>query len=248
MPNILTLDELWDGTSPVENAFESAQIADLPEGGRRYLSHAIAPGTRLASAVRLRMHGEIKLRDWLPFTAEQVIRQDRGFIWSATARMYGFPIRGSDCLLDGEGAMRWKLFGLIPVMTASGPDITRSAIGRFQIESIWLPSALYRPGVTWTESDPSRSYASFTTNGETTGLELVTSNTGQLRAASLPRWGQPDGEAFQCRTFGGIFDEERTFGGYTIPTRVRVGWDYGTNPDAWTGEFFRATITEAHYR
>ncbi|MBC7805282.1 MAG: hypothetical protein H7145_03950, partial [Akkermansiaceae bacterium] len=130
MTNTHRPNELWDFAPPGESTFSHTQIADLPEGARRYLTHAIAPGTRLASAVRLRMHGEIKLRDWLPFTAEQVIRWDRGFIWSATARMYGFPIRGSDSLLDGEGAMRWKLFGLIPVMAASGPDITRSAIGR----------------------------------------------------------------------------------------------------------------------
>lgn len=248
MPNLLTLDELWDGASPVESEFHPDQIAGLPGAARRYLEHTIAPGTRLASAVRLRMHGAIKLRGWLPFTAEQVIRWDRGMIWSATVRLCGMPISGSDRVIDGEGEMRWNLFGVLPLMTASGPDVTHSAIGRFQVESIWLPSALCRPGVTWTESDPSRAYACFTTDGETTGLELVTSDTGKLRAASLPRWGQPDGKPFQYRTFGGIFDGERTFEGYTIPTRVRVGWDYGTNPDAWSGEFFRATITEAQYR
>ncbi len=243
-----TLDELWNAAPVAGSIFTPAQIADLPEGARRYLTHAIAPGTRLASAVRLRMHGEIKLRDWLPFTAEQVIRWDRGLIWSATARMYGFSIRGSDSLLDGEGAMRWKLFGLIPVMTASGPDITRSAIGRFQVESIWLPSALCRPDVTWTQSDDSVIHARFTTHGETTQLNLATRNTGQVCGADLRRWGQPDGKAFRYRTFGGIFDEERTFDGYTIPTRLRVGWDYEANPDAWTGEFFRATIDDARYR
>lgn len=248
MAILLSLDELWDAAPSVESGFETALVAHFPAAARRYLKHAIAPGTRLASAVRLRMHGEIKLRGWHPFTAEQVIRWDRGFIWNATVRMNGIAIRGSDHLLDGKGAMGWKLLGIFPVMTASGPDITRSAIGRFQIESIWLPSVLCRPDVTWTESDSSHSYASFTTNGETAGLELVTLDTGQVHAASLSRWGQPDNEVFQYRTFGGIFDEERSFGGYTIPTNVRVGWDFGVSPDAWSGEFFRATIDEAHFR
>ncbi|MBC8143251.1 MAG: hypothetical protein H7Y38_17635 [Armatimonadetes bacterium] len=248
MPNLLTLDELWDAIPPKESAFRPTQIAELPDAARRYLAHAIAPGTRIASAVRLKMRGEIKLRGWLPFTAEQAIRQDRGFIWSAATRLYGVPIRGSDSFLDGEGAMQWKLFGLLPVMMASGSDITRSAIGRFQVESVWLPSALCRPDVAWTQADALRPRARFTTHGETTDLDLAISDTGRLRAATLKRWRQTDGGDFGYRPFGGVFDEERTFGGYTIPTRLRVGWHGSENPGTWEGEFFRATITEAHFR
>ena len=137
----LSLEELWNASSSSERVFQPDQLLHFPEAARRYLNHAIAPGTRLASAVRLQMHGEIKLRGWLPFTAEQVIRLDendqgdRGMIWKATTRMYSIPISGSDRMVDGVGAMRWKLLGIFPVMVASGPDITRSAIGRVQVES-----------------------------------------------------------------------------------------------------------------
>lgn len=225
-----------------------AQIAELPEAARRYLAHAIAPGTRLASAVRLQMHGEIKLHGWLQFTAEQVIRQNRGFIWSASLSMYGLPVRGSDRLLDGKGSCVWKMLGLFPVMSASGTDITRSAIGRYQVEAIWLPSLLCRPDVAWTQTDASHPRARFTTHGETTDLALTTDDSGQPRAASLNRWGQQDGAAFGYRPFGGTFDREATFDGYTIPTRLRVGWDCPDIPGAWDGEFFRATITGAKFR
>src|SRR3569833_3060545 len=82
-----SLDELWR-TAPAPHAlFDVARIAHLPLGARRYLTHAIVPGTPLANAVRLRMHGEIKLRGWYPFAAEQVIRWDRGMIWRSTARV-----------------------------------------------------------------------------------------------------------------------------------------------------------------
>ena len=57
-------------------------------------------------------------------------------IWRATVRMHGLPIRGSDSYLDGQGAMRWRLFGIVPMVNAAGPDITRSAAGRVNIESI----------------------------------------------------------------------------------------------------------------
>ncbi|MEO6194953.1 MAG: DUF6544 family protein, partial [Thermoanaerobaculia bacterium] len=68
-----SLDDLWASAPPATGVFEPGQLAHLPEAARRYLERAIAPGTPLASAVRLRMHGEIKLKGWLPFTAEQVI-------------------------------------------------------------------------------------------------------------------------------------------------------------------------------
>src|ERR1022692_4923125 len=154
MSNKPALDELWSSVSPSQRTFERSQLSGLPEAARRYLTHAIAPGTPLASAVRLRMHGEIKLGRWLPFTAEQVIHWGRGMIWRATVRMYGMPITGFDRLLDGAGAMRWKLLGIIPIMTASGPEITRSAAGRVTAESVWLPSALCRDEVAWTGRMP----------------------------------------------------------------------------------------------
>ena len=90
--------------------------------------------------------------------------------------------------------------------------------------------------------------ARFTTHGETTDLELAIDDTGQLRAVSLKQWGQKDRGAFGYRTFGGVFDEERTFDGYALTTRLRVGWGGSENLGAWNGEFFRATIDEAKFR
>src|SRR5947199_6035543 len=131
-----TLDDLWNSAPPAIRTFDPAELSHLPEPARRYLTHAIVPGTPLASAVRLKMHGEIKLKGWLPLSAEQVINWQHGLIWKATVRMHGLPITGFDSLHVGEGAMRWKLLGIVPVMTASGPDISRSAAGRAEAEAI----------------------------------------------------------------------------------------------------------------
>jgi hypothetical protein len=71
----------------------------------------------------------------------------RGFTWQARAKVKGLPVSGSDRWLDGAGAMRWKPLGLIPVVTAEGGDISRSALGRVQIEAMGLPTVL-REGIT----------------------------------------------------------------------------------------------------
>jgi hypothetical protein len=138
------VDNLWGSAPPAEQIFDAARIAHLPGVVQRYLRHAIATGTPLANAVRLRMHGEIKLKSWLPFTAEEVISWGRGMIWRASVRLYGLRITGADRLVDGKGAMRWRVLGLVPLMTASGPDITRSATGRLAAETVWLRSILCR--------------------------------------------------------------------------------------------------------
>lgn len=244
----LSLDALWESVISQERVFSPDDFAHLPETVRRYLEHAIAPGTVIASAVRLKMHGEIKLKTWSPFTAEQVVCRERGFIWSATAWMNRLPIVGSDRIIDGIGAMQWKLLGLFPVMTGSGDDITRSAAGRFHTELMLLPSALCRGDVTWISTEASHLHASFMAQGEQAELDLTIDQTGRLKAAKLPRWGNPDGAEHHYVDFGAIVEEEGTFCGCTIPTRLRAGWYLGTERFESEGEFFRATIDDAIYQ
>jgi hypothetical protein len=186
-----SLDELWESTPPGERVFTPGQLVGLPDPARCYLEHAIGSGTRLASAVRLHMHGEIKLKRWFPFVAEQVIRCDGGMMWHATVRMYGMPIRGFDRLVDGQAEMRWKLFGIIPIVSVAGPNITRSATGRVAAESVWLPSRLCRDDVSWMAPDALHAHASFTVLGERVELAFAVDDTGGPKSIKLKRWGNP---------------------------------------------------------
>ena len=266
MTKSISLNALWDSATPTELVFSPDKLAHLPESAKQYLKHAIAPGTKIASAVRLKMHGEIKLKQWIPFTAEQVICWEHGLIWSATAWINSFlPIVGSDRIIDGIGAMQWKLLGLFPVMTASGTDITRSSVGRLQSESLCLPSVFCGDDVSFTSTSftstelsglDSNLHSSFVVQGERAELDFtivgvaspVENGTGRLKTFKLPRWGNPDGAEFRYVDFGGILEEEGTFCGYTIPTRLRVGWYFGSERFEPEGEFFRATIDDAIYR
>lgn len=99
-----------------------------------------------------------------------------------------------DCrLLDGAGAMQWKLLGIFPVMVASGSDITQSAVGRLQAESVWLPSVFCSDDVSWTKMDSSHLHSSFVVQGERGDLispliTLLLSNWGTANAGTLIRW------------------------------------------------------------
>ena len=241
------LDTLFHAAPRADRTFDPAQIDHLPAPAQRYLSHAIAPKTPLATAVRLRMHGAIKLKRWHRFSAEQVIVRDRGMIWRAKVKMAGTTIRGFDCFLDGAGVMQWKLFGLLPLVHASGPDVTRSSAGRFAAETVWLPSLLCSDRVSWDKGDNGVAHAHFTVDAHDEEVTLTLSG-GALQSVALPRWGNPDGGDFRELDFGAAVDQEATFGGYTIPVRLRVGWYCGTDRFEHEGKFFQATIDDAVYR
>jgi hypothetical protein len=194
------------------------------------------------------MHGEIKLKRWHPFDAVQVLRWDRGMIWEATIRWHGIPIRGFDRVVDRIGAMKWKLFDAIPIVSAAGPDVTRSAIGRIHAESIWLPSGLCDADVAWSARNQSRIRARFTAHGRVAELDLKVQDNGRLENVKLPRWGNPDSKAFRDVDFGALFEDEATFSGYTIPSRLRVGWRFDGSEFRGNGEFFRVTVDDATYR
>jgi hypothetical protein len=243
-----TLDDLWETASRGDTCFAPDALDALPEPVQRYLSHAIVAGTPLASSVRLTMHGAIKLKVWCPFTAEEVIRWDRGFVWRARVRFHGLPLRGSDRFVDGAGAMHWALFGIIPIASASGRDITRSAAGRMNIEAIWLPLVFCGGDVAWSASSRTQIRARFTAHGEHATIDAVIDEIGRLCSVVMPRWGNPDGGAFGTYACGAFVDQEASFDGYTIPSRVRVGWHFGSERFAKDGEFFRAIIDRAVFR
>jgi hypothetical protein len=241
------LEELWHSAPPAAAAFDPGGLSTRPPIVREYLAHAIAAGTPLASAVRLRMHGTIRLKRWRKFRAEQVIVRERGTIWRARMRLCAFTIRGEDRFVGGEGEMNWKILGVLPLLRAAGPDITRSAAGRVAAESIWLPSLLCDDNVGW-HADNGVAQARFAVDGHTAEIALAL-NHGCVQSVSLARWGNPDGGAFREASFGACVDQEATFGGYTIPARLRVGWHFD-DPQRFDreGKFFEVSIDQAVYR
>jgi hypothetical protein len=102
--------------------------------------------------------------------------------------------------------------------------------------------------VRWTESDASHARVRFTAHSEAAEIDCLIDENGKLKAVSVPRWGNPEGTAFHCANFGGFAEKERTIGGYTIPTQLRVGWHFGSDKFESDGEFFRVTIDDASYR
>jgi hypothetical protein len=240
-----------DTTAASRRTFQPSRL-HVPAAAEAFFRHAIAPDARLPVAVRLTMHGHIKIGTWWPFTAEQIIDPQRGFRW--TARVAGGVLSGADWLDAGQAHTRFALGGVIPVVRASGPDTTRSAFGRLLAErAIWLPGSLLpSTGTRWHADDDGRLVAVVPNHGVMaavvpeqdwfSAVALDVALDGRVRDLTMPRWGRAAGRPGWV-PFGMVALEEATFGDFTVPTRGRVGWWYGT-PRWPAGEFFRFTIDD----
>jgi hypothetical protein len=237
--------ELLASTDRRPEPFAAAMVADLPGAAGRWLLHAIAPGTPLWPSVVLTMQGEIRLGSWRRFTATQVLAPPRGFLWAATARVAGLPVTGFDRYSSGTGQMDWRLGGLVPVMTATGPDVTRSAAGRLAGEMALAPTT-FRAARWAAGSDGDSAVATWDLGGQAESAEFRIDVDGRLRGVVMQRWGNPGGEPFGRYPFGVAIEAEATFAGVTIGSQLRAGWWWGTDRQA-EGEFFRATITGATF-
>jgi len=221
--------------------FDHEEIRDLPAPVRKYFRAAVSQGSPVIRTARITMTGHIKIGRWIPFRAEETLTPHRGFVWAARA---GGIISGFDRYVDGNGAMDWRILGLLPVMRATGPDVSRSAAERAAAEAIWIPTSLLpRMGATWSAPGPTEISVEFGIDDHHVTLDMSLTPKGHPQSVHLQRWGDPDRNgSFELHPFGGEFTSHATFGGLTIPTRGALGWHHGTH--GWdTGEFFRFTIT-----
>jgi hypothetical protein len=227
--------------------FSAAAVAGLPEPVRRWLLHAMADGTPLARSVRLRMHGEIRLGRWAAFTAAQRLSVSDGFVWAATARPLGLPVHGFDRWTRGTGEMRWRLFGALPVMSATGEDVTRSAAGRHAGEVlVALPPAALAPEVSWRSLDTHRAVATVRVGSGTQDVTVTVGPDGDLTESVMQRWGPLGHGAYGMQPFGATLHGELVVDGMRIPRRITAGWHYGT--DRWPeGQFIRWTVEDARF-
>lgn len=218
-------------------------LTALPERAARWLDATVSTAALDVRSVRLRMHGELKLKDrWRPFRATQWLDPHRGFDWQARVRMGPLWVSGYDRLIDGRGAMKWKLLGLIPVVDREGPDITRSDVGRVAGEAVWCPPALWPPRASWSVQGPDVLRAAWSIGEHAAAIDLHFDGDPLPHRVTTERWGDPGDQGFRLLPFGAEIEEYGTLSGLTVPTRVRVGWWPGTDRFEAEGEFFRGVV------
>ena len=235
--------------------FDPAMVEGLPEAARRYFLYTIAPGTPLHAVSEIRMGGEIGLGDreapgYQPMRARQILAPPHGFVWRLEAAGSGaMRMSGSDAMAGERSWTRFWLFWTLPVVRA-GENLNhmRSSFGRVVAEAVfWAPAALLpQNGVRWEDGDvPGRARAVMMHGALAQALEIAVAEDGRPLWVMIPRWSNanPEGE-WRVQSFGGTLDDFRTFGGFTLPTRVDGGNHFGTE-DYFP--FFRARVEDVRF-
>jgi len=226
--------------SQKNSAFDKAAlIKTYPEPVQRYLRFHLPKGIPNRSYGEVRLKGIIKLVNWSFFKSTLYVNPFRGFCWQATVKMGLLPVKGYDYFLDNFGAMQWRIFNLIPVMNASGDDVSRSAEGRAKLESAMFPDLLIHPEVRWDALSENEITATWKINAEEKPVHFKIGDDGSLKEIYMLRWGNPgDAKEFAYHNFGCQIDSEMLHQGVMTPKKGNAGWWLGEERYD-DGEFFR---------
>ncbi len=122
-------------------------------------------------------------------------------------------------------------------------DTTRSAAGRAALETaVWAPASLVGdPDVDWRAEDDAVVVVAWAVPPERPVVRLRIDEHGAVKSATAKRWGNAQEKRFGYIPCGCEVLAERRFGDLVVPSRVTVGWWFGTPRYA---PFFRAEISD----
>ncbi|MGE0448846.1 MAG: DUF6544 family protein [Vicinamibacterales bacterium] len=196
---------------PSTSEIAEADIAHLPDPVRRYLRRSGVVGRPRVRNYRVRVHGRIRdSRDgrWMPITAEQYnFVEPPARLFYLDASMFGIPVQGYHRYVGDDASMRVKAAALVPVVTESGSEMTRSeTVTLFNDMCVMAPATLISSEIAWEASTPRSVRARFTNAGQSIRAELSFNDAGELtnfvsddRSAASPgngaltrvRWSTP---------------------------------------------------------
>jgi hypothetical protein len=111
-----------------------------------------APARPAFQSCRLTMRGYIKLRRWLPFTADVTLTPRPRL---RLACRVGGVISGQDRYVDHAETMEWRLAGVVPVPEAPCPTPPRSGPGVTVARPNGYPGLCWLgSGLTWSSNGP----------------------------------------------------------------------------------------------
>lgn len=225
------------------------EITDLPAPVTQYFEEVLTEGQPVIKVAYLRQRGTFRLggvdAPWRSLTATQyVTTQPPGFVWDATIDVLPpFSARVIDLYKRGEGRLRARLLGCLPVASAGPtPEMNEGELVRYLAEAVWYPTALLpSQGVEWEPIDDHSARATLNHQDVTASLVFHFDNQDRISHVTTERYRQED-DSYAPWT--GYFRQYEEHHGIQIPTDAEVEWNLpeGELP------YWRATIEDITYR
>jgi len=218
-----------DGGQETSEVITENDLRDLPGPVQKWLKVAGVIGTKKAISVRLRQEGFFRRSpdsDWMPYTAEQYYTTDvPAFIWRA--KIKASPVMRllvRDKYENGRGNMLIKLWSMIPVGNATGPELDQGTLLRYLNETMWFPSVVLNEYITWEAVNDSAAKATMEYEGVKASAVFYFNNRGMVENMTADRYMEKDGE-FEMHQWSTPISGYKEFHGITIPAEGEGVWD-----------------------
>ena len=233
----------------IQNMITEQLISHLPDAVRRWLKRSNVIGKEIISSVHLKQRGKMRTKPdgrWLAVQAEQYNTIDPpSFLWLADVRVAPLiHLSGKDTYKNGKGHMLIRLFNLIPVTNASGPEIDQGALLRYLAEIVWFPTAALASYIQWKEIDSLTAEATMTYGEVTASAQFSFNAEGDFESLSARRYyDRKTGATLEHWHIHNEQSSYKTFQGFRIPVKSVVTWKLKEGDFTW----YHVEITHAEY-
>ncbi|MHC5011083.1 MAG: DUF6920 family protein [Planctomycetota bacterium] len=209
------------------------------------IAGALHDAPRDALVVRLAQRGELRLKPdgpWLPFRARQSIHcREPSFRWEAKVKMAPLlRVHVVDAYENGRGRLDARLWRLIRLARARGPETDGGELLRYLAELPWCPHAyVLNPSLRFEARSGTRLRVACASESTTVSVDLTVDGTGDVVRAQTDTRLRLEGKRPVPRPWFGVFSDHRTVGGLRVPARGAVSWVLEDGPF----EYFRGEIT-----
>ena len=224
------------------------EISGLPEPIKRWIRHSGVIGKPRIAIARITQLAEMKMKpdaqEWMGATALQYSSTENpGFIWTVNANMNSWlNFQGRDRLMDGNGEMLIKLYGLITVVNASGPKVNEGSLQRYLGEMLWLPSLALSPHIGWREVNDSTAIATMAYRGTTGSGTFYFNKEGDFVKFTAMRYqgNEPDSQRYEWIL---EVSDYAVFEGIKVPSKMTATWRLKEGDWTW----LKLEVTDIRY-
>jgi hypothetical protein len=159
------------------------------------------------------------------------------------ASRFGVPFDALHRYLGNAATMEVRVAGLVPVIDASGPEMTQGeTVTLLNDMCVWAPGALVDAPIRWEQLDDQHARATFSNAGRTVSGTLSFDRAGDLVGFLSHDRYQSDGKKHRLLPWSTPVGGHRQFGDYRLPGEGEARWQEPSGE--WTyGRFLLQKIT-----
>jgi hypothetical protein len=232
------------GTPPAP--VTEADLAPLPPLVQTYLRRAGVVGRPRPRSAHATFSGRFRTGAREPWMRAAIDQHD--FFGAAPRRLFymkasraGLPFVGFHRYVGDAATMQVRVAGLVPVVDARGPELTRSETVTLLNDMVMLaPAALLDAPITWQPLGEREVRATYTNAGHTISAVLTFDAAGDLAGFVSNDRHQSDGKKSRLFPWSTPMRGYRDFGGARLAAEGEARW---REP---TGEWTYAQVTLSH--